>query len=63
MQPLDMGRVGTQAIFGDDHLEVRVVLAQFRDEAFGSIALTIVFAVPSCLIIGSGMSGMTRLSG
>src|SRR5713101_7197529 len=43
LQKLDMGSVGTQAVLGDDHLEVGVVLAQLRDEAFGGIALTIVF--------------------
>lgn len=43
VQHLDMGSVGTQAVFGDDQLKMGVVLAQFRDEALGGIALTIVF--------------------
>jgi hypothetical protein len=43
LQTLDRGSVRTQAVFGDDHLEVGVVLAQVRDEAFGGMALTIVF--------------------
>jgi len=43
VQPWDRGSVRTQAVFGDDPLAVGVVLAQFRDEAFGGMALTIVF--------------------
>jgi hypothetical protein len=37
------GGIGTQTIFGDNQFEVGVVLTQFGDEAFGGIALTIVF--------------------
>src|SRR5688572_13001594 len=32
LQTLDMGSVRTPAVFGDAHLEVRMVLAQLRDE-------------------------------
>src|SRR4030095_6707436 len=41
LQRLDVRRIGTQAVFGDDELEVRVVLAQFDDQPFGGIAFTI----------------------
>jgi hypothetical protein len=34
--------IGTEAVFGDDHLEVRVVLTQFGDQALGGVALTVV---------------------
>src|SRR6516225_8900869 len=43
VQGLDVGRIGTQGVFGDDKLEMRMILAQLGDEAFGSIALAIVF--------------------
>jgi hypothetical protein len=32
----------TQAVFCDDQLEVRVVLAQFDDQALGGIALGVI---------------------
>jgi hypothetical protein len=43
MEGLDMGRIGTQAIFGDDEFEMRVILPQLGNETFGRIAFTIVF--------------------
>ena len=43
MQRLDVGGIGTEAVFGDDELEMGVILAQLGDEAFGGIALTIIF--------------------
>ena len=46
VQGLDMRRIGTEAIFGDDELEVRVILAQFEDKSFGGIAFTIIFVRP-----------------
>ena len=48
-QRLDMRRIGTQAVFGDDELEVRMVLAQFDDKSFGGIAFTIIFVCPIVL--------------
>ena len=44
MQSLDVRSIGTQTVFGDDELEVRVVLAQFNDKPFGSMAFAIIFA-------------------
>ena len=43
MQRLDVGRIGTQTVFGHDKSEVRVVLAQLGNEAFGGVAFTIIF--------------------
>src|SRR6516225_11901388 len=43
MQGFDVGSIGTQGVFGDDELEMRVILAQLGDEAFGSVAFAIVF--------------------
>src|SRR6266705_5372573 len=43
VQGLDMGSIGTQTVFGDDELEMGVILAQLGNEALGGIALTIVF--------------------
>jgi hypothetical protein len=43
LQHLDVRGIGTEAIFGDDQLEMRVVLAQFDEQTLGRIALTIVF--------------------
>ena len=59
LQRLDVRRIGTQAVFGDDELEVRVILAQFDDKAFGGIAFTIIFVRPVVLPIGSA-SGESR---
>src|SRR2546422_3961878 len=39
----DVRRIGTQPIFGDNELEMGVIVAQLRDEAFGGIALTVIF--------------------
>ena len=41
---LDVRGIGTQAIFRDDKLEVRMVLAQLGNQALGGIAFTIIFA-------------------
>jgi hypothetical protein len=38
-----VGGIGTQTVFGDDALEVGVVLAQLGNEAFRRIAFTIIF--------------------
>ena len=46
MQGLDVRGIGTQAVFGDDEFEVRVILAQFDHKAFGGIAFTIIFGRP-----------------
>ena len=43
MQGCDVGSIGTQGVFGDDELEMRVILAQFGHEAFGGMAFAIVF--------------------
>ena len=43
VQGLDMRGIGTQAVFGDNELEVRVVLAQLRNKPFGGIAFAIIF--------------------
>ena len=43
MQRLDVGGIGTQTVFGDDELEMRVILTQLGHEAFGGIAFTIIF--------------------
>ncbi len=43
VQGLDVGGIGTQTVFSDDELEMRVILAELGNEAFGGIALTIVF--------------------
>jgi hypothetical protein len=43
VQHLDMEGVGAQAVFGDDQLEVGVVLAQLPEQALGCLPLTIVF--------------------
>jgi hypothetical protein len=43
LQGRDMRRIGTEAVFGDDELEVRMILAQLGPKTFGGIAFTIVF--------------------
>ena len=43
VQGLDMRGIGTQTVFSDNELEVRVVLAQFGNKALGGIAFAIVF--------------------
>ena len=43
LQSLDVRGIGTQTVFGDNELEVGVVLAQLGNQAFGGITLTIVF--------------------
>jgi len=42
VQGLNVGGIGTQTVFGDDELEVRVVLAQLGHKAFGGIPFTII---------------------
>ena len=49
VQGLDVRSIGTQAVFGDDELEMRVILAQFDDKSFGGIPFTIIFARPIML--------------
>ena len=43
VQGLDMGGIRTEAVFGDDELEVGMILAQLGDKALGSIPFTIIF--------------------
>ena len=43
LQELDVRSIGTQAVLGEDELEVRVVLAEFNDKPFGGMAFTIIF--------------------
>lgn len=43
MQCLDVGGVRTETVFGNDELEMRVILAQLGHEALGGIALTVIF--------------------
>jgi hypothetical protein len=42
MPGLDRRGIGTQGVCGDDDLEMRVILAQLGDEAFGGMACAIV---------------------
>jgi len=42
MEGLDVGSIRTQAIFGDDKLEMRVVLTELGTEALGGLTLTII---------------------
>src|SRR2546428_7658312 len=41
MQGFDVRGIGTEPIFGDDEPQMRVIVAQLGNEAFGRIALTI----------------------
>jgi hypothetical protein len=43
LQRLDVGGIRTEALFGDDHLEMRVILTKLGDEALGRVALAIIF--------------------
>ena len=43
LQGLNVRGIGTQTIFGDDKLEVRVVVAQLDHKAFSGIPFTIIF--------------------
>ena len=43
VEGLDVGGVGTQTVFGDNELEMGVILAQLDNEALGGIALTVIF--------------------
>ena len=40
---LNMGGIGTQAVFSDNQLEVRVILTQLGDETLGRVSLAIIF--------------------
>lgn len=44
LQDLDVRCIGTQAVFGDDELKVRVVLTQRGNKPFGGMAFAIIFA-------------------
>ncbi len=46
----DMGGIGTQTVFGDDELQVGMVLAQLGHKPFGGIAFTIIFVCPIVLL-------------
>jgi hypothetical protein len=48
VERLDMRSVGTQAIFGDDELEVGMILAQLGNKALGRVPFTIIFV---CAIV------------
>ena len=43
VQGHDMRRIGTEAIFSNDELEVGMILPQFAHKTFGSIAFAIIF--------------------
>src|SRR5713101_9957085 len=49
LEGLDMLGIGTQTVFGDDELEVWVVLVQLGHKTFGGIAFTIIFGRPILL--------------
>jgi hypothetical protein len=44
LQHLDVRGIGTETIFGDNHLEMRVVLTELGENTFGRGALAIIFA-------------------
>ena len=44
VQGLDVGGIGTHIVFGDDALEMGVIVAELGDEALGRMPFTIVFA-------------------
>ena len=52
-----MRGIGTQTVFGDDQLEMGVVLTQLGDEALGGIAFTVVFLGAILLDNGLGHQG------
>ena len=39
-----MRGIRAETVFGDNQVEMRVILTQFGDQAFGGIAFTIIFA-------------------
>lgn len=43
LQGLNMRGIRTEAIFGDDHLEMGVIPTKFADETLGRVALAIIF--------------------
>src|SRR5262249_23857343 len=43
VQGRDMRRIGTEAVFSNDELEVRMILAQLGHKTFGGIPFTIIF--------------------
>src|SRR5688572_21055928 len=43
LQGLNMRGIRTEAIFGDDHLEMGVILRKLADETLGHVALAIIF--------------------
>ncbi len=49
LQGLNVRGIGTAAIFGDDHLEMGVILTKVADEALGRVAFTIIFGRPILL--------------
>jgi hypothetical protein len=53
-QRAKVGSIGTQAVFGDDELEMRVILAQFGEEALGRVSFTVVFLAAVLLDDGLG---------
>ena len=43
LQGLNMGRIRTEAVFSDNHLEMGVILAKLGDETLGGVAFTVIF--------------------
>ena len=54
-----MWSIGTETVFGDDELEMGVIVAELGDEAFGRIPFTIVFA--RAILGHNGFSSMESL--
>jgi len=50
VQGFNVRRIGTESIFGDNKPEMGMVLAQLGNEAFGGMALTLVFS--RCHLVG-----------
>jgi hypothetical protein len=64
LQGLNMRGIRTEAIFGDDDLEMRVILTKLGDEALGRVAFTVIFLGAILFDNRLGIRGITsRLSG
>ena len=64
VQGLDVGGIQTETVFGDDELEVGMILAQLTAKRLAAFRSPSFLAVPSCRTIGSGINGITsRRSG
>ena len=53
-QRANVGGIGTQAVFGDNQPEMRVILAQFGEEALGRVSFTVVFLASKIRYYGLG---------